>query len=129
MFESLYALKILVPEVDFTILNQRVSSPRLGYAFSAHGLTGNLGWAAAPVFLVGVSSLYSWRTAYLAAAVMYVGIFLLLLWQRDKLSTQIVVRHADVPAEHDMAFMKLPVVWWWFGFFFLSTMTLAVVQS
>ena len=32
-------------------------------------------------------------------------------------------------AEHDMAFMKLPVVWWCFGFFLLSTMTLAVVQS
>jgi MFS family permease len=25
--------------VDFTILNQKVSPPRLGYAFSAHGLT------------------------------------------------------------------------------------------
>ena len=37
--------------VDFTILNQRVSVPRLGYAFSAHGLTGNLGWAVAPVFM------------------------------------------------------------------------------
>jgi len=37
--------------VDFTILNQRVSSSRLGYAFSAHGLTGNLGWAVAPVFM------------------------------------------------------------------------------
>ena len=36
--------------VDFTILNQRVSAPRLGYAYSAHGLTGNLGWAAAPLF-------------------------------------------------------------------------------
>jgi hypothetical protein len=31
--------------------------------------------------------------------------------------------------EHDMAFMKLPVVWWCFGFFLLSTMTLAVVQG
>ena len=39
--------------VDFTILNQKVSAPRLGYAFSAHGLTGNLGWALAPVFMVG----------------------------------------------------------------------------
>jgi predicted MFS family arabinose efflux permease len=28
-----------------------------------------------------------------------------------------------------MAFMKLPVVWWCFGFFLLSTMTMAVVQS
>jgi MFS family permease len=115
--------------VDFTILNQRVSGPRLGYAFSAHGLTGNLGWAAAPLFFATISSLYSWRTAYLAAAAMYVGIGVLLFLQRDKLSTQVVVRHADAPAEHDMAFMKLPVVWWCFGFFLLSTMTLAVVQS
>ncbi|MEO8121931.1 MAG: MFS transporter [Rhodoferax sp.] len=115
--------------VDFTILNQRVSGPRLGYAFSAHGLTGNLGWAAAPLFFATISSLYSWRTAYLAAAAMYVGIWVLLFLQRDKLSTQVVVRHADAPAEHDMAFMKLPVVWWCFGFFLLSTMTLAVVQS
>lgn len=115
--------------VDFTILNQRVSAPRLGHAFSAHGLTGYLGWAAAPVFLVTLSSLYNWRTAYLAAAVMYVGILVWLVLQRDKLSTQVPVQHADLAAEHSMAFMKLPVVWWCFAFFLFSTMTLAVVQS
>jgi MFS family permease len=115
--------------VDFTILNQRVSGARLGYAFSAHGLTGNLGWAVAPVFFATISGLYSWRTAYLAAAAMYVCILLLLMAQRDKLSTHTVTQHGDTPAEHSMAFMKLPVVWWCFGFFFLSTMTLAVVQS
>lgn len=115
--------------VDFTILNQRVSAPRLGYAFSAHGLTGNLGWAMAPVFFASISSLYSWRTAYLAAAAMYLAILSLMIVQRAHLSTQVVVRDADVHAEHDMAFMKKPVVWWCFGFFLLSTMTLAVVQS
>ena len=115
--------------VDFTILNQRVSAPRLGYAFSAHGLTGNLGWATAPLFFAGISSAFSWRTAYLAAAVMYVGILLLMVLQRDKLKTQIAVVHPDQPVEHSMAFMKLPVVWWCFGFFLLSTMTMAVVQS
>ncbi len=115
--------------VDFTILNQRVSGARLGHAFSAHGLTGNLGWALAPVFLVTVSSLYSWRTAYLAAAVMYVGVIALLLAQRDKLRTQAAATDEHANAEHGMAFMKLPVVWWCFAFFMLSTMTLAVVQS
>ena len=115
--------------VDFTILNQRVSTPRLGYAFSAHGLTGNLGWAAAPLFFATLSSLYSWRTAYLAAALMYLCILLLLVTQRDKLSTRAVVPHPDQPSEHSMAFMKLPVVWWCFCFFLLSTMTMAVVQS
>ena len=115
--------------VDFTILNQRVSTPRLGHAFSAHGLTGNLGWAAAPVFFATLSALSNWRTAYLAAALMYVGILALLFFHRDKLLTQAVVHHPDTPAEHSMAFMKLPVVWWCFSFFLLSTMTLAVVQS
>jgi MFS family permease len=115
--------------VDFTILNQRVSAPRLGYAFSAHGLTGNLGWAAAPLFFATLSSLYSWRTAYLAASALFIVILAVLVLQRDKLSTQVVVRPTSGPVEHSMAFMKQSVVWWCFAFFLLSTMTLAVVQS
>lgn len=121
--------------VDFTILNQRVSAPRLGYAFSAHGLTGNLGWAAAPLFFAGMGAAVGWRHAYLAAAAMYVAILLLLLVHRDKLSTRVAPRAtpaiyaSGVQPENAMAFMKLPVVWWCFGFFLLSTMTLAVIQS
>ncbi|APW44773.1 MFS transporter [Rhodoferax saidenbachensis] len=115
--------------VDFTILNQRVSAPRLGYAFSAHGLTGNLGWAVAPVFFASLGVSIGWRNAYLAAAAMYVVIFALLFVQRDLLSTKVVRHDPTVHKEHDLAFMKLPVVWWCFGFFLLSTMTLAVVQS
>ena len=114
---------------DFTILNQRVSAPRLGHAFSAHGLTGNLGWALAPAFLIGITALSDWRTAYLGAAVLYVVVLGVLFWQRDKLLTEVVVRHADAPRGGDLAFLKLPVVWWCFAFFLLSTMTLAVVQT
>lgn len=114
---------------DFTILNQRVSAPRLGYAFSAHGLTGNLGWALAPAFLVGITALADWRTAYRCAALLYVAVLALLFWQRARLRTEVHVRHADAPKGSDLAFMKLPVVWWCFAFFLLSTMTLAVVQS
>jgi MFS family permease len=115
--------------VDYSILNQRVSPRRLGYAFSAHGLTGNLGWAAAPVFFATLNAAYGWRTAYAVAAVVYLGILGLMVWQRDKLVTHAVVHHPDRPVEHSLAFMKLPVVWWCFAFFLLSTMTLAVVQS
>jgi len=115
--------------VDFTILNQRVSAPRLGHAFSTHGLTGNLGWAVAPVFFATVTALSHWRTAYVAAALLYAGVLALMWLQRDKLKTQAVAHPADRPSEHSMAFMKLPVVWWCFAFFLLSTMTLAVVQS
>jgi MFS family permease len=116
--------------VDFTILNQRVSTPRLGYAFSVHGLTGNLGWAAAPVFMMGIAALAGWRTAYLAAALLYAGILVLLVLRRDLLLT--APRPQATPgqaSESDLAFMRLPVVWWCFAFFLLSTMTLAVVQN
>ena len=115
--------------VDFTILNQKVSAPRLGYAFSAHGLTGNLGWALAPVFMVGISAAYDWRTAYVCAAALYVAILLLLLWQRASLHAEVVTHSSEAGTPSSLAFLKIPVVWWCFAFFFLSTMTLAVVQS
>lgn len=116
--------------VDFTILNQRVSTPRLGYAFSVHGLTGNLGWAAAPVFLTFWTAAADWRTAYLAAAGLYAGILVLLVLQKDHLlTTPHRKASADPAAESDLAFTRLPVVWWCFAFFLLSTMTLAVVQN
>lgn len=115
--------------VDFTILNQRVSAPRLGHAFSAHGLTGYLGWAAAPVFFAAITAVSNWRTAYVAAALLFASVLALMLVQRDKLKTQVEAHQVDRPVEHSMAFMKQPVVWWCFAFFLFSTMTLAVIQS
>lgn len=55
---------------DFGILNAKVNPKRLGYAFSTHGIGGNFGWLAAPVFSIGVSTLYGWRAATIAAGVL-----------------------------------------------------------
>ena len=120
--------------VDFTILNNRVSEQRLGHAFSTHGLTGNLGWAAAPTFMVGISTLSHWRTAYACAALVFVSLLLLCMFQRAHLHTE-PQRHPTqgvnpaMGASTSLSFLRLPVVWWCFGFFVFSTMTLAVVQS
>lgn len=115
--------------VDFTILNQRVSSPRLGYAFSVHGLTGNLGWAVAPVFFTLTTAIWGWRHAFLAAACVYGLVLLVLVWNRAHLLTTTQKSLVSGSAQSDLAFMRLPVVWWCFGFFLLSTVTLAVVQN
>src|SRR5690242_19842226 len=40
---------------DYSLLNRRVSTPRLGHAFSVHGLSGSLGWAAAPPFVLALA--------------------------------------------------------------------------
>jgi MFS family permease len=52
---------------DLALLNAKVSTPRLGYAFSVHGIGGNLGWAAAPVFAVAMAAAFGWRVALVAA--------------------------------------------------------------
>ena len=115
---------------DFTILNQRVSQPRLGHAFSTHGISGSLGWALAPLFYVGMTSLVGWRNAYFAAAMLYAVVLLILWLNRDALHVPVVRPDTTViKKESDFAFLKLPVVWWCFGFFMLSTVTLAMVQS
>ena len=115
--------------VDFSILNQRVSTHRLGYAFSAHGLSGNLGWALTPVFLLFFTAWQGWRSGYLAAAILYACILAVLVLHRGHLKTEVVRRAHDAPKGSDVAFLRLPVVWWCFAFFLLSTMTLAVVQA
>jgi MFS family permease len=115
--------------IDFSILNQRVSPARLGYAYSVHGLTGSLGWALAPVFMVGFAERGDWRLAYLAALLLYAGIALVLFINRARLRTEPARAATDPVAAGDVSYLKLPVVWWCFGFFMLSTMTLAVVQN
>jgi FSR family fosmidomycin resistance protein-like MFS transporter len=125
--------------VDFTILNKRVSQKRLGHAFSVHGISGNLGWAAAPVFLIAVSEATgSWRSAALAATAVALGVLLLMLAQRQAIDDRqgrwahekaAGAGAAVVPAEHPMAFLQLPSVWLCFSFFFWITVTLSAVQS
>ena len=135
---------------DFTILNKRVSAARLGHAFSAHGISGNLGWAAAPVFLVGISTLCgSWRVAYLGAALLAGAVWLLVLLQRDALEDPPPARaplnaitaqveanpppggHTTAVLEpaHQLAFLRLPVLWLCFCFFFCITAALVAIQT
>ena len=115
---------------DYTLLNQRVSKARLAHAFSLHGISGNLGWAAAPAFLAGIAALSSWRTALLAAALIPFAVLLLLFLNRDALRADPVA-----PARHGQAqagsfdFLRLPAVWMSFGFFFLSAVALGGIQS
>jgi MFS family permease len=121
--------------VDFTILNQRVSQPRLGHAFAVHGVSGNLGWAIAPMVLLGVSGLAgSWRWAMAVCALWALAVLALMLWQRDLLdddggSQRRTAARAVAAAEPALAFLRLPSVWLCFSFFFFSTCALTAILS
>ena len=68
---------------DYSIINHRVTAPRLGHAFSAHGLTGNLGWALTPVFMTSITLLADWRVAAYCAAGLVALVLLLAVLGRD----------------------------------------------
>jgi MFS family permease len=52
---------------DFAIMTSLVSNRRMGRAFGIHSFTGYLGFAAAPVFMTGISELWHWKAAFLSA--------------------------------------------------------------
>jgi MFS transporter, FSR family, fosmidomycin resistance protein len=46
---------------DYAILSARVEATRLGRAYGVHNLAGSLGWAAAPMAVLTLSSVFGWR--------------------------------------------------------------------
>ena len=116
---------------DFTVLNRHVSPPRLSYAFSIHGLSGNLGWALAPVFMTGIAATAGWRVAALAAAGLAALALVLLFWRRRTLGdppNSLQALDVATPAPL-LAFLRSPAVWLCFAFFFLITTAFGAIQN
>lgn len=126
--------------VDYTLINHKVSVPRLPYAYSAHGVTGYLGWAVAPVFMAGIAALADWRIALLCAAVLETLILLVLWFNRGDLIDDAQHRRASAikaaeeanpgrAPQSAFAFLKLTSVWLCWLFFFFSMIAMAGIQS
>ncbi|MGV3728555.1 MFS transporter [Hydrogenophaga sp.] len=119
--------------VDYTLLNRKVSAPRLGHAYSVHGITGSLGWALAPAMMVPIALAFSWRAALASAGVLAFAVLAVLWFNRERLSLPAAPKpvqgHAQTPLEDPMAFLRIPAVWMCFGFFFFYAMSLSVVQA
>lgn len=119
---------------DFTLLNHRVSLPRLGHAFSVHGLSGNLGWAAAPLLMTSVAVFAGWRMAGFAAALVGVLALLLLYIGRDYLKITpappvVAAAHADACNSGLAALLRSKPVWLCFSFFLLTTTAFGALQN
>lgn len=121
---------------DFTVLNRRVSANRLGHAFSVHGLAGNLGWAATPVFIASIAGAAGWHAAAFAAAAVGFAVLSLLVARRrvldDRTVAQVVAQtpaagETRVPSQ--FSFLASGAVWMCFLFFFFATSAFGVLQS
>lgn len=124
---------------DFSILNRRVSAPRLGHAFSWHGLTGSLGWAAAPLFITGLTLAGGWRVAALGVAVL-LGLVLAatIVWGRLLGEAGEGERGGESaararPQQGALATLRAllvnPALWGAFLFFALTSTSLSAIQN
>ena len=129
---------------DYTLLNQRVSKQRLAHGFSAHGVSGSIGWACSPLFLTFVAARTDWRTALLSAAALPLLVLALLVWNRRALAPlpPVVVGAGAAGASGSagasgpsaapagaFGFLRLRVVWMCFAFFMISSLALAGIQT
>ncbi|KQX33957.1 MFS transporter [Variovorax sp. Root434] len=121
--------------VDYTLFNRKVAPTRLGHAYSVHGITGSLGWALAPAFVVPIAIAYSWRVALASAGVVALVVLLVLWAYRSVLSLDAAAVHKatgqgePAPVGGEFDFLRIPAVWMCFGFFFFYAAVISVVQT
>jgi MFS transporter, FSR family, fosmidomycin resistance protein len=127
--------------VDYTLLNRKISPPRLGHAYSVHGITGNLGWALAPAMLVPLAHAFSWQVALACAGGLAFVVLAVLVFNRDKLALPAAIAPPVAAPiidkdskqsnsnEGNLDFLRIPAVWMCFAFFFFYAVTLSVIQA
>jgi len=116
---------------DYTIMNRRVSNARLGHAFSVHGLSGSLGWAAAPVFVLAVAAWGGWRSACVGASIVGALALALLVANRRLLEDAQGLPQGEAAKGKggSFGFLGVGVVWMCFAFFLISVMAFGGLQN
>ena len=116
---------------DYTLLNQRVSRARLAHGFSVHGISGNIGWAAAPLFMTAIAAAAGWRMALASAAVLPFVVLGILFLNRSCLrpDPKPAAASAATGGEGTLSFLRLSAVWMCFAFFFLTAVALGGIQA
>jgi len=145
-FANSYAMLVLTAAIaglgnsvfhpaDFTLLNHRVTPTRLGHAFSVHGLSGNLGWATAPLFMAGIAASAGWHVAGFAAAAVGFTVLAVLVLRRNVLGAaarSIVAQPESAAAtspDRQLSFLRSGAVWLCFFFFLLTTGAVGILQT
>ncbi len=116
---------------DFAVLTTRVSPGRRARAFSIHSVTGTLGWAAAPVTVGALATLFGWRSALVVAGVGGLIAAALIVMDRGDFTLPGPAHHKD-DNQIKPSFVELltnPAIVMAFLFFMLMTIALGTMQS
>ncbi len=120
---------------DYSILSHAVSKSRLARAYGVHTLSGNIGWAAAPVTVLPLASVVGWRGALAVTGIAGLGIVMLLASQSGILESPRPARSTAAaaltkpPSASTLALLLSPAILLCFGYFFLLSVSLTGNQT
>ena len=114
---------------DFAILNANVAARRLGYAYSMHGVGGNLGYALAPIVGFAIAAAFGWRAALAAMGIvglLAVGVF---ATQRHVLTSLRAPDAHEHTLKGSFALFAQPAIALCFGYFIVQTTASVGLQT
>ena len=122
---------------DYSIMNRCITNERLPFAFSIHSVVGNIGWAVAPVLMVGVATFTgSWRLAAATSGAMALIVLAVLLMNNSLFDRALASGNGltqeqkkEEKGDAGFGFLKLLVIWLCFLFFFCNSFALGILQN
>ncbi len=117
---------------DFCLISASVTKKWLGHGFAWHGITGTLGWAVCPIFMVTIATAAGWRVAAYAASSVAIVILCLELFCGKlfkPLDTEDTTATAKAHSNTAFGFIKEQTVWLCFFFFFFTSLGFGILQS
>jgi MFS family permease/tetratricopeptide (TPR) repeat protein len=114
---------------DYAILSARVGATRLGRAYGLHNFGGSLGWAAAPIAVLTLTSVVGWRVGLSILGGLGLLLTAYLIVQAAVLTTENRIRSAGetVPSKAQMFLSRTILVC--FGYFALLAMATVALQA
>lgn len=117
---------------DLSILSHRISEKRLGRAYAVHGITGYIGYAAAPALVTLIAAVASWRVALLTIGIAGLAVAALLYVNRGLLAYQHTPKPTAQAAQRRAGYLGVigaPVVLTAFCYFVLTAFAGSGLQT
>ncbi len=117
---------------DYGILNASVKESWLGRAYGVHTLGGNIGWALAPLVVLGLAAFFGWRTALVVAGLIGFAVLGLMMTQASQLDDGLAERREHrktTPALSMRTILTSPPVVLCFVYFILLAIFQVGVQN
>jgi predicted MFS family arabinose efflux permease len=114
---------------DYAILSGSIAPAKMGRSFAIHTFTGHVGFASAPPVTAALIWFFGWRAALLTVGLVGIPVALAIIWQSRILSDQKRAPPRDGGAAASARMLLSRSIMLFFGFFMVSSMAGAGVQS